>query len=400
MRLSFDEFDKPVRLDNCATLLPLLEAVLNDWPFIIDSGNDPGDEELLSVARTPQGYVIHAPWLDEPQMYADEVDAACGLVAELIIATVHCRPDRLCLHGAAVEYKGRLIFFPSRQRAGKSTLVTALTALGAEKGIRIFADDVLMLDIETGQAIANGIAPRVRLPLPKFGHPGVGSFIHDHILLNNQRYAYLATAPEYQMPRGTTAPIAALIQLHRGPQAGTGLVSCSAAATLEQVIRQNFATTPPAPQIFDTLQLIVEHCSRHAMHYTDSSQAAELILTMLEQLVPALIDTPAAVARIPERLHRIQSVYKTLIDGEAFLVNARTNAIYKLDPLAGAIWQLLEQSHSLAEIINTVQQAFPEIDAQTVQHDVEALLQDMTRQDLIGDTETNSPDANQRAKRA
>lgn len=383
MRLLFDGVAQPVRLTNCAPLLPLLETVLAEWPFSFQPGDERRGGELLAVSRSGQEYVIQASWLDESLSYADEVDVICKLVAELIVASSYRRSDRLSLHGAAVEYKGRLIFFPSRHRAGKSTLVAALAALGTDKGMKIFADDVLTLDIQSGRAIANGVAPRVRLPLPKFAISGVETFIQDHILLNNQRYAYLALAPEHQARRGTTAEIAAFVRLQREPQASAELVSCSAAKTLEQVIRQNFGTVPPVQQTFTILQSMVERSSRYVLHYDDSSQAAELVLGMLEQLSPPDSDDPVRAVNVPERLSRGRSIYKTLIDGEAFLVNAHTNAIYKLDPLAGAIWRLLEDNRSLTEIIEIVRQAFPGVDPQKIQNDIENLIDDMTRQDLI-----------------
>lgn len=381
MRLSFEGLDQPVDLVDCAGLLPLLKGVLIDWPFAVRSTCADNEAAPLRVTLTPQGYLIHAPWLDKPLAYADEVDAICGLVAELLVAAVHRRPDRLCLHGAAVEYHGQLVFFPSDHRAGKSTLVTALAALGKHSSVKIFADDVLTLDLESGLAVANGIAPRVRLPLPKFAHPAVEMFVRDHSRLSNHRYAYLVPGSEHQYGRGATAEIAALVCLQRQAGQPPSLVSCTSADMLAQLLRQNFATSPPAAKTFETLRSIVENSSRHVLHYADSSTAAELILAMQAELLP--VTTPATQS--PERLYRGESIYRTLIDGEGFLVNARGNAIYKLDPLAGAIWQLLEESRTMTEITMIVCQAFPDIEPLRIRDDIDCVVRDMARQGLIDD---------------
>ena len=71
--------------------------------------------------------------------HGDRVDAACSFIVDLIRAYIAAAPSLLCLHGAAAEFAGRLVVFPTPYRSGKSTL----TAYLAAAGVRVYADDIL-----------------------------------------------------------------------------------------------------------------------------------------------------------------------------------------------------------------------------------------------------------------
>lgn len=66
--------------------------------------------------------------------------------------------NHFCLHGAAVRLGDGLVVFPSKKKAGKSTLVSEL----ARQGETVFCDDVPPVDPESWHGIAFGIQPRVR----------------------------------------------------------------------------------------------------------------------------------------------------------------------------------------------------------------------------------------------
>ena len=125
-----------ISFDNCDALLPHLMTVLGTWQFRCDA--EPARlTETIAVNRDPHGYRISSRWLDPPLVERSEAGAIFSLTAELARAFVDEKPERLCLHCAAVEVDGRLIIFPNTQEAGKSTLAIKL----ASGGFRIFADD-------------------------------------------------------------------------------------------------------------------------------------------------------------------------------------------------------------------------------------------------------------------
>lgn len=372
--LIFDGIDRPVRLRDCDELLEPLRTVLVDWPFSRTAAGGPAP--IIEVERG-DGYRIRTPWLPRPTCHNDPVDTICGLVAELAIARVHERPRYLSLHGAAVSWRDRLVFFPCSHRAGKSTLVAALAARGAQ----VFADDVVIIDSHTGMALANGVAPRVRLPLPPLRNRASAAFIRRHVRLYNHRYAYLGLDNDQRLTYGSRAPVRALALLQRDPAATTSLLSCGPALMLEQLIRQNFASAPPARQTLDTLRRLLGHEANFVLNYADCSDAADLLLDSLDRL-PEAMPEPTLPAATP--LYRGASVTETCIDGEAFLVAGDGSAIYKLEPLAAAVWRLLAaDAASVSDIIALIAAAFPDVPAARIETDVQDLLADLLQQQLV-----------------
>ncbi len=370
--LVFDGIDRPVRLVDCDDLLGPLRTVLVDWPFARTAAG--GTAPIIEVERG-DGYRIRAPWLPRPTCHNDPLDTVCGLVAELAIARVHEQPRYLSLHGAAVSWRDKLAFFPCSHRVGKSTLVAALAARGAQ----VFADDVVIIDSHTGMALANGIAPRVRLPLPPLRNRASAAFIRRHVRLYNYRYAYLGLDSDQRLAYGSRAPVRALVLLQREPTATTSLLSCSPARMLEQLIRQNFASASPARQTLAILRQLVSHETNFVLNYADCSDAADLLLDSLDRLPAAAPTLPAATP-----LYRGAAVTETCIDGEVFLVNSDNNTIYKLEPLAAAVWRLLaKEAASISEIVALIAAAFPDVPAARIEADVQDLLADLLQRQLV-----------------
>ncbi len=213
-RLRFGPLTRPVVLAGCPEILPQIASVFRGWT--IDPDPDKGSgEAILSLIGEDGGYRLEADWLSAPLRLKEPVDAVCALVAELLKAMVIDDPGLLCLHGAAVEIGGRLVVFPNRYRAGKSTL----TACFAAASHRIFSDDVLPITEPGDRARAPGIAPRLRLPLPDDLGEGARAYFEAHAGLGGRRYRYLDLPAEGLAAFGTPAAIGAFVLIERDPQA-------------------------------------------------------------------------------------------------------------------------------------------------------------------------------------
>ncbi len=71
------------------------------------------------------------------------------------------------------------------------------------------------------------------------------------------------------------------------------------------------------------------------------------------------------------------------MDDSVFLADPDSECLLYLNALGAAIWRLLERPAGEPEVVATVQQAFPEVDPQTVAADVSGLLRELAARDLI-----------------
>src|SRR5215204_804516 len=212
MLIALDGVKAPISLRNCDELLPPLAAVLGSWRFrILETADQTARDAAatISVLRGSSSYQIASPWLDEPVAERTQVGAVFSLSAELGRAFAEERPERLCLHCAAVETDGRLILFPNSENAGKSTLATRLAA----QGLRLFADDVLAISETSQHGISLGIAPRLRLPLS--AGTSFHAFVESHRGPCDEEFLYLALPAAHLAQHGQTAPLGATVLLDR-----------------------------------------------------------------------------------------------------------------------------------------------------------------------------------------
>ena len=162
MMLACERLSRPIALIGCDDLAPRIAAVLCGWRFREAPYSDQ-PAPVITIRKAAKGYRIESPWRPSPAVYRDRVDAVCSFIVDLIKALVADDPALLCLHAGGVEIGGRLVVFPSRYRAGKSTFAAYLAAAGT----RVYADDVLPIDERANEGVAPGVQPRLRLPLPE-----------------------------------------------------------------------------------------------------------------------------------------------------------------------------------------------------------------------------------------
>mgnify|MGYP002621503285 CR=1 FL=1 len=137
MRLTFEGLKATVEVPDCPDFAAALKAGAVDWPF---RQVDDEAEPAARITGSGSSLLVHYP--DEEPLPVTPVGAACSLMVSLAEALVTENPDRLCFHGGAALFGGRLAIFPGRSRAGKSTMIARLAA----GGHTVFGDDILPLD--------------------------------------------------------------------------------------------------------------------------------------------------------------------------------------------------------------------------------------------------------------
>ncbi|NQV48365.1 MAG: PqqD family protein [Rhodospirillaceae bacterium] len=71
------------------------------------------------------------------------------------------------------------------------------------------------------------------------------------------------------------------------------------------------------------------------------------------------------------------------VDDVAFLANSQNDALYHLNPLAAALWRLLENPISGEGAVAVIHQAFPETDADSIAKDILHLIEELAAHSLI-----------------
>ena len=399
MLVVFEGISHPIELVGCAHLQGCLADVLPGWRFAEASSTKA--EPVIRILHRDGGYRLESPWLAEPFHDDTDVGTVCALVLDLIAAYIAERPSLFCLHCAAVELAGRLVVFPSSYHAGKSTLVARLAAAG----VLVYTDDVLAVTNAGDRGVALGIAPRLRLPLPRGAGQQFRTFVARHRGRSNRRYLYLNLPPGTLAQHGRQTPIGGFVLLDRQPNGRAELVPAAKGQVLQRVIMQHFARSVVATEIVDRLRDLVERVPCLTLRYSRLDDAVAVLQerfttwpsTAYENKIPARergivtwqrpgADPPQTqsdeLAEVPHfRQHPAVALHA--VDDDLFLVDPRDQSIYHLNLVGAGLWRLLGEPATAAQAIDVLRAAFPSADPERIESDVTALLGDLLANDLI-----------------
>ena len=388
MLLIFADMRRPVRFVDCSDLLEHLSLVFPGWSILQTLQHS--QPAVLTIRRRENEYEISGDWIQQPLIRHDKVAAICALVAELVRAHVNQDDRLLCLHGAAAEFAGKLVVFPSYYRAGKSLLTACLAAAG----MRVFCDDVLPLSLAEGEGIAPGLAPRLRLPLPDNLSEETRQYIEARRQLSSSNYTYLDLGNEALAARGWRLPIGAFVLLERQAGVEAQLEAASEADILRQVVWQNFAREAEAPRILEVLNRLVQQAACYRLRYDRAEEAVELLRRTFRRWP----DEPSRQSPAAEQARTASGAHGNLAAGcylrqagismlqsgdQSFLADRDGAAIYHLNPIGSAIWSLLQDPMSIADIAALLLTAFPELEPARVKQDVRQLCRDMEARNLL-----------------
>ena len=274
----FDGLNHPVRVDSPDEVLPLMDAIFASWPH---EQTGEADTPFASIGPSADGrkWRLAAPRAEKPESFLQPVNAICDLICEMSWERLRSRPELLCLHAAAVVFGNRLVIFPNQRRAGKSLLTATL----ARRGHAVFTDDFVPLAVDPDtrviSGVANGIAPRLRLPLPDTLAPDHAEWIEAHITARNKQYGYLS---KIDLPQsGSELPLGAIVMLDRDMEreAPAVLTPVSADEAFAVIMKQNFGRQVHAGAILAITEALTKTVPVLRMTYRDVEEAAALLDT-------------------------------------------------------------------------------------------------------------------------
>lgn len=395
--LRFRGLAAPLRLDAAEPILPVLAEVMPGWPTEVAPA-DPRDTPFFSITGTVDGVSFRCQCHveDRPAQVLDAVNAVCDAIAALAMA-VPAEDDRvICLHAAGVVLGGRIVVFPNVRRAGKSTLSAAL----AQAGCRVYSDDVLPIRFP-GRRVALvealGVAPRLRLPLPATLPQAFRDWAAARPGPENRQYKYLALpdAPA----RSESLPVGAFVILDRqdGPVPAR-LDPVPPDAAMDALLHQHFTRDRHSGDVLDAMAAVLGDLPVWRLTYAGLEEAVACLRAAFADLpaapdlaAPAVRFRMAEFAPIPQvvvgavpLVQRPGAVARAIGEG-LYLADPEGRAIHRMDPLAAAIWEVLETPATAGEIVALLAEAFPGADPARLGQDVSALLAGMAAAGLIGE---------------
>mgnify|MGYP002640452088 CR=1 FL=1 len=396
--LKFDGLDATVELCVDQKFADALPVVFPHWAHTIVHQDN--DASFASVTLTDNEYIITSPFMDDPVSFKDPANTLCSLIVELAWARLREDTSLLCLHGAAIEFAGRLVIFPSTRRAGKSTLAVALAAAGKT----IFTDDFLPLKATSDgllSGVSSGISPRLRLPLPDQFGPVAQDYIKNRSMIQNRQYRFVTPQAGELANFGDTAPIGSLVFLERTEGAAAMMESVSEADALTALIKQNFSRAMNTAGILRMLGFITKSAPAFRLTYDDAEEAVALLETRFQDwaqaapVFPADLDTGSFGSALesdftPEPLNiaegrfiHASGIEEVSSDGKRFLTGHNGKSIHFLNDGAVNLWRLLEEPTSAPEAIEMLFAVFPDHPIEDIRRDVIATFTEFAKNGLL-----------------
>ncbi len=324
----------------------------------------------------------------------DPVNGICDLIVELNWSRLRQNTQLICLHAAGVDMGQALVVFPSKRRAGKSTLTAEL----ARRGHPVFTDDILAVQLNAkgvAEGLATGVSPRLRLPLPPDVSPRFADWVAGDTGPANRQYKYLTEAPVASF--GAPSPIGAIVTLNRVTEdVPPRFEDINVKDVLPVLIHQNFGRFANSGHILSALGAIASDLPCLELTYGNFETAADFLEAAVQDgllSVGAIADTgrkdlpdfdmthaPFDAAR---RYHRRAGFQCIETGDEAFISDASGRGIFRMGPGMMPIWVLLEEPITLMEIVAVMHDIYMEVDSETIKRDVRTGLQKLNKAGLI-----------------
>jgi len=273
----FEIYGEPVDFIDCREVADGFASILRGWD-VKEVPHDACVPAYVTFQRQRGIYGWNTPWLqgrnpreDEPSL--DLMEAVCDFHYEFIDWFADRNPEHFCVHMAAVEFGGKAVLFPAIHKTGKSTL--ALHCVQA--GFRLLGDDVVAVDGNTGEAVALGLLPRMRLPFhPSFRHCFV-DFIDRHAGLSDTRWRYVSLVEPQIALYGERLPIGGVVILDRHEDAKASISTAPVSSALKALIDRNFGVLHDPGRIFDCFRAVVGNSDCRLLTYSDPEAAVALL---------------------------------------------------------------------------------------------------------------------------
>lgn len=247
-------------------------------------------------------------------LLANDPTAEDGLREEETLAAALCSLGiamvaRLCQTSGLLSMHGALLAAPGHpdkglvllggNRSGKSCLAVRLMA----EGLRCYGDDMLGLEAE-GRFVSFGLAPRLRLPLPK--NETLATYAARHRGPGDARAFFLQADAGMLAPFATACRAGAMLLLSRQPEDGREaapkLVRLCPEDALPLLIARFFMQEKSALQVLEAAAWLAGHVPCCVLHYTDLESAADFLCALVREGLP-MPEADEQAADLTDRTH-------------------------------------------------------------------------------------------------
>jgi hypothetical protein len=389
--LRFAGVARPVVLVDAAEVMAGIDGALTGWGRTAGpaSAADMADA-VAQITREGAGYRATSAYLDEALTGLPAASAVCAVLADLSEAVFAPWPEAMALHAGGVEIGGRVIAFTGAARAGKSTLMARLTAEG---DMRVYCDDVLPV-LPGGVALALGMAPRLRIPLPAAASERFRAHVAAWRGISDDKYAYLP-APSVAA-HGTRAPMGALVILERRARGPARLQAEDATEAAAHLLLRDMQEAGDAAAHLARVTALAEAVPCLRLVYADLEEAVATIRAAfgaaggLDGVRPAArrrAGMARRVAVVPvdpgQPLRRDPMAAPRRGRTGLWLVRRGGAGAFHLNPVAGAVWDLLAEPMTGDEIAAALAEVFPGVAPGRIAADVAGLLGGMRAAGLV-----------------
>ena len=395
--------DRTIVLPDDPELVEALSSCIHGWPSDLQpldpatlATPDPSALAPLCVIepRGPGIYRTHSRYLDRPFDKLPAATAICTLLADLSQAYSETPGDHVFgLHCGAVTICGTTLVLAGARRAGKSTLVARLSAFPE---VDILCDDVLPIAAD-GRAVALGLAPRLRLPLPESASPAFRQHVTRWLGPADDRYGYLPT-PNL-LSHGKTVPAHVFLLLDRRDEGPARLHGLTEDETLCRLLERSIAGPAGPEPSFAAAHDLAKRLTGMRLVYSDLEEATTLLLRhfgrlegdrqdfgpVAPPLAPTAPESPETSADIDQTTPFVRASDAAVrrVGDAAFIWRPGDVMLWHLNPVARAIWAMLDEPAPATLLVEVLGELFPDETPERLASDLQGLMARLCAEGLI-----------------
>jgi hypothetical protein len=277
--LKFGAIGQNLKFVGCTEVARMVQDTFWGWDITHQDLRPREKPSLATVTRLRKYFRWDAKAAREPVQWKEAFPATtnnhllCDIHYEASQWYLNHNPRHLCLHCSAIQFGNSIVMFPADKKAGKSTLSMRL----AERGHRIFGDDVVAIEPRHGHAMSLGLAPRLRLPLAEQEGREHAEYVASRRGPSDKKYQYLNLHQSEFAPLAETRPISGVVLLSRKDDGKAKLEMVNRGIAVKHMIRKNFATSIKPSSIFDQILAATEQASFRQLTYARCDDAIEVL---------------------------------------------------------------------------------------------------------------------------
>lgn len=397
--LRLDGVRQPVILPDEPPFLAAIQSCIRAWPGTLRPMDPavplPAPPLCVIEPRAPGRYRAHSCYLDQPLDDLAGATAICVVLADLAQAFAEADSTyAFGLHGGCLSIGAHTLVVAGEKRAGKSTLVARLSA---EDAVRVLCDDVLPIATD-GTALALGLAPRLRMPLPAAAAPRFRDHVARWLGPADDRYGYLL--PPALLPHGQRVQADVLLVLDRRPDGPARLHCLPKDEALHHILQRTITGPDGADATFAATLRLTKQLTGYRLIYSDLEDAVTLLLHAFGSddlplegagpVLPPLPQGPSGTAPsgplpipVEQSFRRVPGTTVRKVGKAAFLWRPGDAILWHLNPVARAIWTLLARPASAETLAGLLAEAFPDQDPARLLEDVAQLLARLLAEELV-----------------